>query len=292
MNETMKIIECPRDAMQGLSEFIPTETKINYINKLLKVGFEAIDFGSFVSPKAIPQLRDTEEVLRNLNLSGTTTKLLAIVGNKRGGEQAVSYAEISYLGFPFSASETFLQLNINSTYNSAFQTFIQLSELCKRNNKKLVVYLSMAFGNPYKEAWSIEKLTKIISDLEQNGAEIISMSDTVGFADVAQIQEVFSVLMPAFPKIRFGLHLHAKPENAYKKIDAAWKQGVRYFDGVLNGLGGCPMSEYKLVGNLKTGILYDYAIQNGIDCGINEPLLREVQKLSLEVFAGKTFKTT
>ncbi len=260
----IKLIECPRDAMQGLHDFIPTETKISYINALLEVGFDTLDFGSFVSPKAIPQLKDTAEVLSKLNLSRTKTKLLAIVANLRGAEAACLHPEIKYLGFPFSISETFQQLNTHKSIEDSFRVIEQLQNLCIANNKELVVYISMAFGNPYGDEHSIASVIEEVKTLSSFGVKIISLADTVGVGEPEMIGEVFRNLIPAFPDIEFGLHLHTTASTYYNKIDAAWQNGCRRFDSVMLGLGGCPMSAHELVGNLSTESLVHFFDSKGI----------------------------
>ena len=266
----VKIIECPRDAMQGLHEFIPTHKKISYINSLLKVGFDTIDFGSFVSPKAIPQLKDTAEVLSKLELSDTNSKLLAIVGNKRGAETACNFEEINYLGFPYSVSPTFLKLNISSTRQEAFSTIEYLNNLCVKQNKQLVVYLSMAFGNPYGDESSLEAINEAVKELQAIGIKIISMADTVGVGEVETIGNVFASVVNTFNDVEFGLHLHTTESTYFEKVDAAYKNGCRRFDSVMLGLGGCPMSGKELVGNLSTENLLNYFKTNQIDVKLNE----------------------
>jgi hydroxymethylglutaryl-CoA lyase len=266
----VKIIECPRDAMQGLHEFIPTHKKIGYINSLLKVGFDTIDFGSFVSPKAIPQLKDTAEVLSKLELTDTNSKLLAIVGNKRGAEAACNFEEINYLGFPYSVSPTFLKLNISSTRQEAFSTIEYLNNLCTKQNKQLVVYLSMAFGNPYGDESSLEAINEAVKELQAIGIKIISMADTVGVGEVETIGNVFASVVNTFNDVEFGLHLHTTESTYFEKVDAAYKNGCRRFDSVMLGLGGCPMSGKELVGNLSTENLLNYFKTNQIDVKLNE----------------------
>ncbi|MES2727657.1 MAG: hydroxymethylglutaryl-CoA lyase [Bacteroidota bacterium] len=248
----IKIIECPRDAMQGLHDFIPTATKINYINQLLKVGFDTIDFGSFVSPKAIPQLVDTAEVLAHLDLANTTSKLLAIVANVKGAETAVQHPEIKYIGFPFSISETFQQRNTNSSIAQSLETVKTIQALCVKNNKELVLYISMGFGNPYGDVWNTEIVEKWVQEMHALGIKIISLSDTIGIANPDSISYLFKHLIPAFPTIEFGAHLHTTPNTWQEKIDAAYQNGCKRFDGALKGFGGCPMASDKLTGNMPT----------------------------------------
>lgn len=283
----VKIIECPRDAMQGLHEFIPTHKKISYINSLLKVGFDTIDFGSFVSPKAIPQLKDTAEVLSKLELSDTNSKLLAIVGNKRGAEAACNFEEINYLGFPYSVSPTFLKLNISSTRQEAFSTIEYLNNLCAKQKKQLVVYLSMTFGNPYGDESSLEAINEAVKELQAIGIKIISMADTVGVGEVETIGNVFASVVNTFNDVEFGLHLHTTEATYFEKVDAAYKNGCRRFDSVMLGLGGCPMSGKELVGNLSTEHLLNYFKTNQIEVNLNED---EYFKSLLE--AQKTFSFT
>jgi hydroxymethylglutaryl-CoA lyase len=255
---SIKIIECPRDAMQGIHQFIPTQTKINYISQLLKVGFDTIDFGSFVSPKAIPQMADTSEVLAGLDLTQSKSKLLAIIANLKGAEMAVKYPEISYLGFPFSISETFQHRNTNSSILESLKTVVSIQELCLKNNKKLVIYISMGFGNPYGDEWNTEIVEKWVNEMSTIGIEIVSLSDTIGIATPQSISYLFNHLIPVFPKIEFGAHLHTTPNTWKEKIDAAFLNGCKRFDGALKGFGGCPMASDSLTGNMPTENLFDY----------------------------------
>lgn len=248
----MKIIECPRDAMQGLSNFIPTEKKVNYINQLLKVGFDTIDFGSFVSPKAIPQLKDTAEVLRRLDLDATKSKLLAIVANERGGAEACKFDEISFLGFPLSISETFQQRNTNTSIVEALNVVNELQELCLKHDKKQVVYLSMGFGNPYGDPYDMGVVENFADILSTLGIEIISLADTIGVAQPEQISYLFKSLTARFTKIEFGAHLHSHPSTSFEKVEAAYISGCQRFDGAMKGFGGCPMAKDDLVGNMAT----------------------------------------
>tara|TARA_B100000214_G_scaffold97950_1_gene68199 strand:+ start:1465 stop:2301 length:837 start_codon:yes stop_codon:yes gene_type:complete len=254
----MKIIECPRDAMQGYEKFIPTENKIKYINQLLKVGFDTIDFGSFVSPKAIPQLRDTEDVLNGLNFDFTSSKLLAIIANYRGANDACNFEQIDYLGFPLSVSQEFQKRNTNKSINQALHVLEKIQVLCLKNKKKLVVYLSMAFGNPYSENYHpdlVASLTKKLNDLEIN---IVALSDTIGVSNPANITPLFTTLIKEYPLIEFGAHFHTTTENWKEKVVAAYKSGCKRFDGALKGYGGCPMANDKLVGNMPTEQLLNY----------------------------------
>jgi hydroxymethylglutaryl-CoA lyase len=254
----MKLIECPRDAMQGLDKFIPTDQKSAYINQLLKVGFDTIDFGSFVSTKAIPQLRDTADVLKKLDLSATRSKLLAIVANTRGAEEACQWDEIAYLGFPLSISETFQQRNTNKSIAEALNTIEEIQNICERKNKTLVTYISMGFGNPYSDPYDVsivEQFTNALASLE---IKIISLADTIGVSKPDQIQYLFKTLVPKFPSIEFGAHLHSNPARAIEKIEAAYFSGCQRFDGAIKGFGGCPMAEDELVGNLATETILAY----------------------------------
>lgn len=254
----MKFIECPRDAMQGIETFIPTNRKIAYINQLLKVGFDTIDFGSFVSPKAIPQLRDTAEVLAGLDLSSTQTKLLAIIANARGAADACHFDQIQYLGYPFSISETFQKRNTNATIEESLSRVEEIQNLAKSHKKQLVIYISMAFGNPYGDPWSADLVTHWSQRLvNEFGIEIIALADTVGLSTAENVKQLFSAVIPAFPKIEIGAHLHAKPKEARAKIEAALASGCKRFDSAIGGLGGCPMAEDDLVGNIATEVLLD-----------------------------------
>ncbi len=267
--EKVKITECPRDAMQGLSWFIPTATKADYLNTLLKVGFEILDFGSFVSPKAIPQLRDTAEVLSLLNLSSTSTKLLAIIANLRGGEDAINFSEINYLGFPFSISETFQHRNTNSSIEQSLTTVEKLQSLCLKNNKELLIYISMAFGNPYGDEWNDEIAIKWVEKIASMGIKSIALADTVGLAKPKDISYMFNAVIPAFPEINFGAHLHSKSDNWYDKVAASYIAGCRNFDAAMKGFGGCPMSEDELIGNLATENLMSFLYEKDISSNVN-----------------------
>jgi hydroxymethylglutaryl-CoA lyase len=278
----IKIIECPRDAMQGIKHFIPTELKTEYINALLQVGFDTIDFGSFVSAKAIPQLTDTKEVLEGLDLSQTKSKLLAIIANVRGAEEAVKYEKINYLGFPFSISETFQIRNTNSTIEQSLVTVEQIQNLCMLNNKELVIYISMGFGNPYKDEWNPELVIHWVNKIVDMGIKTISLSDTVGVTNPESIGYLFSNLIPAFPAIEFGAHLHTLPNNWEEKIKAASDNGCKRFDGAIKGYGGCPMAEDELVGNMPTeNLLYYFKDQLK---NINYKSLENVNKIVDKVF--------
>jgi hydroxymethylglutaryl-CoA lyase len=266
----VKLIECPRDAMQGLHDFIPTTTKAAYINQLLKVGFDTIDFGSFVSPKAIPQMRDTADVLNQLDLDSTKSKLLAIIANTRGAEDAIKFNEISYLGFPFSISETFQQRNTNSSIEQSLKSVEEIQTLCVNNNKKLVVYISMAFGNPYGDVWNSEIVIEWTKKLADLGIEIIALSDTIGVSNPENISYLFKNIVPEFTNVEIGAHLHTTPTTWYEKVDAAYKNGCRRFDGAIKGFGGCPMATDKLTGNMPTENLISYFNEHQIDLAINQ----------------------
>ena len=280
----IKIIECPRDAMQGIKEFIPTEKKINYINSLLKVGFDTIDFGSFVSAKSIPQMQDTAAVLDALDLNETKSKLLAIIANTRGAEDAVEFDEITYLCFPFSISEIFQQRNTNSSIEESLKRVEEIQDLCSRNNKKLVVYLSMAFGNPYNELWNEDIAIKWTRKLAQLGIGTIALSDTIGVSNPQNIKTLFTSLIGSFPKIEFGAHLHTTSEKWEEKIEAAYNSGCRRFDSAIKGFGGCPMAEDKLVGNMPTENLIAYFKNK--DLGLKNDLFAESMNIALDTFPG------
>ncbi|MCA4896966.1 MAG: hydroxymethylglutaryl-CoA lyase [Cytophagales bacterium] len=254
----MKIIECPRDAMQGLSVFIPTERKVAYLSQLLKIGFDTVDFGSFVSPKAIPQLRDTAEVLSKLDLTNTKSKLLAIVANTRGAREAAEYQSISYLGFPLSISETFQRRNTNKSIADALLTVQEIQEICIWKNKELVTYISMGFGNPYGDPYDTGIVEQFSELLNAMNVRIISLADTIGVSKPDQIQMLFGGLTKKYPKIEFGVHLHSNPATAIEKIAAAYASGCQRFDGAIKGFGGCPMADDELIGNLATETVLSY----------------------------------
>jgi hydroxymethylglutaryl-CoA lyase len=256
--EAIKIIECPRDAMQGIKAFIPTERKVAYIQSLLRVGFDTIDFGSFVSPKAIPQMQDTAEVLARLDLSKTKSKLLAIIANTQGAIAASQYQPIQYLGFPFSISENFQMRNTHKTIAESLITLQEILEIGDKSNKEVVAYLSMGFGNPYGDPWSVEIVGEWTEKLSNMGVKILSLSDTVGSSTPEVIQYLFSNLIPKYPKIEFGAHLHTTPDKWFEKIDAAFNAGCRRFDGAIQGFGGCPMARDVLTGNMPTEKLLSY----------------------------------
>jgi len=280
----IKLIECPRDAMQGIHDFIPTEIKAEYINLLLKVGFDTIDFGSFVSEKAIPQLKDTGEVLNKLDFSVEKTKLLAIVANLRGVEQAIKHPQISYLGFPFSVSETFQQRNTNSGIEKSLIVVEELLNHCEKSNKQAVIYLSMGFGNPYGDPWSNDIVAHWTSELAKRGARVISLADTTGVSSPEKISYLFPHLVSNFPKIEFGIHLHSTPSTWYEKIDAAWNSGCRRFDSSLRGYGGCPMASDQLTGNIATESLISFLETKGEDHGLNLEKWNEAMEYSDQIF--------
>ncbi len=256
--EAIKIIECPRDAMQGIKEFISTDRKVAYIQSLLRVGFDTIDFGSFVSPKAIPQMQDTAEVLSRLDLSKTRSKLLAIIANTQGAIEASQHQAIQYLGFPFSISENFQMRNTHKTIAESLVTLQEILEIADEKNKEVVVYLSMGFGNPYGDPWNVEIVGEWTEKLSNMGVKILSLSDTVGSSTPEVIQFLFSYLIPKYSKIEFGAHLHTTPTKWFEKIDAAYNSGCRRFDGAIQGFGGCPMARDVLTGNMPTEKILSY----------------------------------
>ena len=274
----VKLIECPRDAMQGIHPFIPTDVKVNYLNGLLRVGYDTIDIGSFVSHKAIPQMADTAEVLGRIDLSTTKSKLLVIVANERGAEDAVKQESVRYLGYPFSISETFQQRNTNTSIEGSWARTAHIAELARKAGKEMVVYISMAFGNPYGDPWSAEVAQHWTDRLvKELGVRIIALSDTVGVAKPEDIASMFNTLIPAMPEVEFGAHLHARLDNWKVKTDAAWKAGCRRFDGALKGYGGCPMAEDDLVGNLAMEQFVRDLEERGIRTGLDlEQLERSV----------------
>ncbi len=262
MSKQVKIIECPRDAMQGIKQFIPTEQKVQFIQSLLRVGFDTIDFGSFVSPKAIPQMVDTAEVLAQLDLSKTTSKLLAIVANLRGAEDACRHPEIDYLGYPFSISENFQMRNTHKTIAQSVLILEDILNAADKSNKEVVAYLSMGFGNPYGDPWNVDIVGDWTERLNKMGVKILSLSDTIGSSDPETIEYLYSNLIPRYPDIEFGAHLHTTPSSWFEKIDAAYKSGCRRFDGAIQGFGGCPMATDELTGNMPTEKMLSYFTTN------------------------------
>ena len=256
--QDVKLIECPRDAMQGIKDWIPTHKKVEYIQSLLACGFDTIDFGSFVSPKAIPQMVDTTKVLSGLDLSSTTTKLLAIVANVRGAQAAVAHPEITYLGYPFSISENFQMRNTHKTIAQSIATLSEILALAAASNKQVVTYLSMGFGNPYGDPWNVDIVGQWAQKLSQMGVTILSLSDTVGTSTPESISYLFSNLIPTYPNIEFGAHLHTTPSAWHEKVDAAYKAGCIRFDGAIQGFGGCPMAKDELTGNMPTEKMLSY----------------------------------
>ncbi len=285
MEKDLKIIECPRDAMQGIIEFIPTDQKAFYINQLLKCGFDTIDFGSFVSPKAIPQMRDTADVLSKLDLSDSDSKLLAIIANERGAEEACSFHDIHYLGYPFSVSEEFQKRNTNSTIEETLKRVEFIQNKTVLSGKKLVIYLSMGFGNPYGEYWSPDIVLKWTERLVSLfGIEIISISDTIGSAKKEDISFLFKTLIPELPQIEFGAHMHVRPENAKEIIDIAYQAGCRRFDSAIRGFGGCPMAKDVLTGNMPTEIMLDYFNEKSINTSIEFSSFNKAMQVSTSIF--------
>ncbi len=280
----VKIIECPRDAMQGWKNFIPTEKKIAYINSLLKVGFDTIDFGSFVSAKAIPQMADTAEVVNSLESEAGSTKLLAIVANLRGAQEASVFDQITYLGFPFSVSETFQQRNTNSSIEESLKRVGEIQNLCIEKNKKLVIYISMAFGNPYDDLYDADIVFNWVEKLVELDIEIISLADTVGIATPGQVYDMTSYLVESLPSTEIGVHLHSTFENWQQKLDAATKAGCKRFDGALKGIGGCPMANDELVGNMNTEWMISYFEKYSVNSGIDKNALQESLRIAEEIF--------
>jgi hydroxymethylglutaryl-CoA lyase len=279
-----KLVECPRDAMQGLHDFVPTALKTEYLNILLQVGFDTLDFGSFVSPKAIPQMADTAEVLAQLDLSNTSTKLLAIVANLKGVENAIKHQTIDYLGFPFSISETFQQRNTNSSIAQSLNTVEEMLGLCAKNNKKAVVYLSMGFGNPYGDEWNYEIVEKWADVLVSKGVEILSLADTVGISTPEKIENILPKLISRFNNTEIGIHLHSTPAERFEKIEAAYHSGVKRIDSALKGFGGCPMAADDLTGNIATEDVIDYVNAKGENLNLNMNKWNEAMVLSSQIF--------
>ena len=283
-----KIIECPRDAMQGIKSFIPTTAKVNYLQFLLQVGFHSLDFGSFVSSRAVPQMRDTAYVLDQLDLSKTKTKLLAIVANLRGAETAHNFEQIEYIGFPFSISENFQMRNTHKTISESLNSLKQIKELTDKSNKTLIVYLSMGFGNPYGDPWSVDVVSQWVERLAQMDIEIISLSDTVGQAVPNDITYLYSTLIPTFPAIEFGAHFHTLPNRGYEKLTVAFDAGCRRFDGAIHGFGGCPMASDALVGNMPTEKLVTFFNERGIQTGLSMITFESAMNKTKELFSQFT----
>jgi hydroxymethylglutaryl-CoA lyase len=281
---TIDLVECPRDALQGWKADIPNDLIARYLNTLLKVGFHTLDFGSFVSAKAMPQMADTDEILYSLDLSNTKTKLLAIIANTRGAEEAAAHADIDYLGFPFSISDTFQLRNTNSTIEESLIRVQEIQEICERNGKKLVIYISMAFGNPYGDPYSEGIVFKWVEKMIRMGIETISLADTVGVATPEQVYEITRMLVSVLPNTEIGVHLHSRKHNWKEKIDAALEANCRRFDGALKGIGGCPMANDDLVGNMNTELLVPYFEELKLLNGIDKVALSEASALANEIF--------
>lgn len=267
-SKPIKIIECPRDAMQGIKDFIPTQAKVRYIQSLLRCGFDTLDFGSFVSPKAIPQMQDTAQVLAQLDLSKTDTKLLAIIANTKGAIDAATYNEIQYLGFPFSISENFQMRNTHKTIAESIVTLQEILEIADKANKEVVAYLSMGFGNPYGDPWNVEIVANWTEKLSNMGVKILSLSDTIGSSTPEVIDYLFSNLIPQYPNIEFGAHLHTTPDKWYEKVSAAHKAGCIRFDGAIKGYGGCPMAKDDLTGNMPTEKMLSYFAEQKLNTNV------------------------
>ena len=280
----MKIVECPRDAMQGLAEFIPTDKKVDYLNLLLQVGFDTIDFGSFVSPKAIPQMRDTAEVLSRLKLDNTHTKLLSIVANQRGANDACQFNEIQYLGYPFSISETFQQRNTKKSIEESLSLVEEMQSMCEKHDKELVVYLSMAFGNPYGDVWSEDIVAKWGEKLAKLGVNTLALADTIGVSNADTISRLFSTLIPEFPEVEWGAHLHTTPDAWREKVEAAYNSGCTRFDSTIKGLGGCPMAKDDLVGNMPTEKLLSFTQEKKIKTGVNPLTFESAYNKAIDIF--------
>ncbi|NNM22483.1 MAG: hydroxymethylglutaryl-CoA lyase [Flavobacteriaceae bacterium] len=282
--QKVKLIECPRDAMQGIKEWIPTEEKIQYIQALLRCGFDTIDFGSFVSPKAIPQMQDTAQVLTGLDLSDTKSKLLAIVANVRGANDAIQFKAIDYLGYPFSISENFQMRNTHKTIAQSIEVLQEILELAGSNNKEVVTYLSMGFGNPYGDPWNVEIVGEWAERLSGMGVKILSLSDTVGTSTPEVIQYLFSELIPKYPNIEFGAHLHTTPSKWHEKVEAAYESGCRRFDGAIQGFGGCPMAKDELTGNMPTEKMLSFFTTAKVNTGVNPMSFESAHNEATKVF--------
>ncbi|MEC8323593.1 MAG: hydroxymethylglutaryl-CoA lyase [Bacteroidota bacterium] len=286
MSKTVKIIECPRDAMQGIKSFIPTLDKVQYVQALLRVGFHTIDFGSFVSPKSIPQMQDTAALLSALDTTASNTKLLAIVANERGAKTAVAFEQIDYLGFPFSISENFQMRNTHKTIAQSEVVLKEILDIADRKQKQVVVYLSMAFGNPYGDPWNVDIVVDWAHHLHNMGVQIISLSDTIGSSKPQSISYLFSTLITAYPAIEFGAHLHTHPNTWYEKVEAAYVAGCRRFDGAINGYGGCPMAKDALTGNMPTEKLLSYFTTHKIDCKLDVLAFESAHNVASRLFSN------
>lgn len=284
MNKVVKLVECPRDAMQGWTQFIPTEQKINYLNELLKVGFDVLDCGSFVSPKAIPQMADTAKVIANLSMINSITKLLVIVANTRGAEEAVAFEQIHSLGFPFSLSPTFQLRNTNSSMEESFERVEAIQELCLKNEKQLVIYLSMGFGNPYGDNYNEDILLFWAEKMAQLDVKVLSLADTVGVAKPSQIEWAINILQSTYPTIEVGVHLHASINDWETKLEAAYNNGCIRFDGALKGIGGCPMAQDELIGNMDTELMIPYFKSKGVLSSLNVEELASCSKMATQIF--------
>lgn len=284
MSQTVKIIECPRDAMQGIKAFIPTHKKVQYIQSLLRVGYHTIDFGSFVSPKAIPQMIDTAEVLAQLDLNDTTSKLLAIIANVRGAVDACQHQAIDFLGYPFSISENFQMRNTHKTIAQSVETLREILALANEHQKEVVVYLSMGFGNPYGDPWNVDIVGEWTEKLNKMGVSILSLSDTIGSSNPENIEYLFSNLIPKYPDIEFGAHLHTTPTTWFEKVDAAYKSGCRRFDGAIQGFGGCPMAKDELTGNMPTEKLLSYFTKEKVDTNLHALAFESAHNEATRIF--------
>lgn len=285
--EKYKIIECPRDAMQGLHDFIPTASKIEYLSQLLMVGYDTLDCGSFVSPKAIPQMADTATVLEGLDLSSTNTKLLIIIANVRGALQAADYEKVTYMGYPFSISETFQLRNTQATINESLIRVEDIQEICVKKGKKLVVYLSMGFGNPYGDPWNLEIVEHWVDRLYKMDIGIMSLSDTIGVSSKENIEYLFRDLIPRYPQVEFGAHLHTHPARWREKVKAAFDSGCRRMDSAIRGFGGCPMAKDDLVGNMATENVISYMRDNDLPHGLDMKAFSESQMIADRIFPQK-----
>ncbi|RME18195.1 MAG: hydroxymethylglutaryl-CoA lyase [Bacteroidetes bacterium] len=279
---TIYLTECPRDAMQGIKEFIPTDLKLQYLQQLLKVGFDYLDYGSFVSPKAIPQMQDTSIITPQLHPQ--TTQLLAIIANVRGAQDALQFQQVTYLGFPLSVSEIFQQRNTNASVHEALERIKEIQTLCRQHHKHLRVYLSMAFGNPYNEEWNAEKVISMSEKLYAMGIRDIALADTIGCSTKENINYLFTELTKSLPDVKWIAHLHSTPDTAYEKVEAAYNSGCRYFDSALMGFGGCPMAKDQLTGNIATETILIFAEKNNVHLNINKDELQNAQKLAQQIF--------